>query len=321
MFTNATILITGGTGSWGIELITQLLLLNPRKIIIFSRNENRQVIMRRNFEDTRLQFNIGDIRDKSALSSACAGVDYVFHLAALKHVPVCEENPLEAIKTNIVGTQNVIEASIKNQVKKVVYVSTDKAADPANTYGMTKALGEKLILCANELSSHTRFLCIRGGNVLGSSGSVLPIFIKQLEEENKIRITDKKMSRYFVTPQQAIKTLLQATELGNGGEIFVMYMNACNILDLAEVLIEYYHKKDVQIIEIGARVGEKTHEVLIAENEIPMATVFNKDLIKIAPSNSNNNNSSVPAILIDTKQKLMTKQEIKELLVEGGFLK
>ena len=321
MFTNATILITGGTGSWGIELITQLLLLNPRKIIIFSRNENRQVIMRRNFEDPRLQFNIGDIRDKNALSSACAGVDYVFHLAALKHVPVCEENPLEAIKTNIVGTQNVIEASIKNQVKKVVYVSTDKAADPANTYGMTKALGEKLILCANELSSHTRFLCIRGGNVLGSSGSVLPIFIKQLEEENKIRITDKKMSRYFVTPQQAIKTLLQATELGNGGEIFVMFMNACNILDLAEVLIEYYHKKDVQIIEIGARVGEKTHEVLIAENEIPMATVFNKDLIKIAPSNSNNNNSSVPAILIDTKQKLMTKQEIKELLVEGGFLK
>ena len=321
MFTNATILITGGTGSWGIELITQLLHLNPKKIIIFSRNENRQVVMRRSIEDTRLQFNIGDIRDKHALSSACTGVDYVFHLAALKHVPVCEENPLEAIKTNIVGTQNVIEASIKNQVKKVIYVSTDKAADPANTYGMTKALGEKLILYANELGSPTRFLCIRGGNVLGSSGSVLPIFIRQLEEENKIRITDKKMTRYFVTPQQAIKTLLQATELGNGGEIFVMHMNACNILDLAEVLVEYYHKKDVQILEIGARVGEKTHEVLIAENEIPMATVFNKDLIKISSSNSTSNNSSIPAILIDTTQRLMTKQEIKELLVEGGFLK
>lgn len=321
VFTNATILITGGTGSWGIELVTQLLLLDPRKVIIFSRNENRQVMMRQNFEDTRLQFSIGDIRDENALSSVCAGVDYVFHLAALKHVPVCEENPLEAIKTNIVGTQNVIEASIKNQVKKVIYVSTDKAADPANTYGMTKALGEKLILGANELGSHTRFLCIRGGNVLGSSGSVLPIFIRQLEEENKIRITDKKMTRYFVTPKQAIKTLLQATELGNGGEIFVMYMNACNILDLAEVLIEYYNKKNVHIIETGARVGEKTHEVLIAENEIPMATVFNKDLIKIAPANSTNKTSSIPSILVDTKQDLMTKQEIKELLVEGGFLK
>lgn len=321
MFTDTSVLITGGTGSWGIELIKQLLLLEPRKIIVFSRNENRQVMMRRNFDDTRLQFYIGDIRDKSALSSACNGVDYVFHLAALKHVPVCEENPLEAIKTNIVGTQNVIEASIKNQVKKVIYVSTDKAADPANTYGMTKALGEKLILHANEMDSSTRFLCIRGGNVLGSSGSVLPIFIKQLEEENQIRITDKRMTRYFVTPQQAIKTLLQATELGNGGEIFVMHMNACSILDLAEVLIEYYHKEDVRILEIGARVGEKTHEVLIAENEIPMATVFNKDLIKITTPNSTNENSSVPAVLIDTKQKLMTKQEIKELLVEGGFLK
>lgn len=321
VFTDATILITGGTGSWGIELVTQLLLLDPRKVIIFSRNENRQVMMRQNFEDTRLQFSIGDIRDENSLSSACVGVDYVFHLAALKHVPVCEENPLEAIKTNIVGTQNVIETSIKNQVKKVIYVSTDKAADPANTYGMTKALGEKLILGANELGSLTRFLCIRGGNVLGSSGSVLPIFMRQLEEENKIRITDKKMTRYFVTPKQAIKTLLQATELGNGGEIFVMYMNACNILDLAEVLIEYYNKKNVHILEIGARVGEKTHEVLIAENEISMATVFNKDLIKIAPVNSTNKTSSIPSILVDTKQNLMTKQEIKELLVEGGFLK
>lgn len=321
MFTNSTILITGGTGSWGIELINQLLSLNPRKITIFSRNENRQVIMRRNFEDTRLQFCIGDIRDRDAVNLACAGVDYVFHLAALKHVTVCEENPIEAFKTNILGTYNVIEAATNNKVKKVIYVSTDKAADPANTYGMTKALGEKLIIHASETSSDTTFLCIRGGNVLGSSGSVLPLFMKQLEEQNQISITDKRMTRYFVTPHQAIKTLLQAAELGKGGEVFVMHMNACKILDLAEVLIDHLQKKDVNIVEIGARNGEKLHEVLVAQNEEHLASVFNEDLIRISYATPQVVKSPIPAVLLNTQQRLLTKQEIKDLLVEGGFLK
>lgn len=320
MFTNSTILVTGGTGSWGIELIRQLLALQPKKIIIFSRNENRQVLMRRNFEDTRLHFCIGDIRDKNAVSLACLGVDFVFHLAALKHVPVCEENPLEAIKTNVIGTHNIIEASIENNIKKVIYVSTDKAADPANTYGMTKALGEKLIIQANEANSNTSFLCIRGGNVLGSSGSVLPLFMKQLEEKNQINITDKRMTRYFVTPQHAIKTLLQAAEFGTGGEIFVMYMSACKIIDLAEVLIEHLQKKNVVVNEIGARRGEKIHEVLIAEAEESFATVFNKDLICIS-SKRNDDTMQIPKILLDTKKNLMTKKEIRNLLIDGGFLK
>lgn len=321
MFTNSTILITGGTGSWGNELVKQLLSMHPKKILIFSRNEDRQVVMRRTFPDTRIQFCIGDIRDRDAVSTACSGVDYVFHLAALKHVPVCEDNPIEAFKTNVLGTYNVIEASIENNVKKVIYVSTDKAADPANTYGMTKALGEKLILHANQKNSKTNFLCIRGGNVLGSSGSVLPLFIKQLEEQNHIIITDKRMTRYFVTPQHAIKTLLQAAELGTGGEVFVMHMNACKIIDLAEVLIDYFQKKDVDIIEIGARNGEKMHEVLIAQNEEPLATVFNNDLILISPTNSSQEKAPLPTVLLDTKQRLMTKKEIKELLTSGGFLK
>lgn len=321
MFTNSTILVTGGTGSWGIELIKQLLSLHPKRITILSRNENRQVLMRRNFEDSRLHFCIGDIRDRDTVNSACSEVDYIFHLAALKHVSVCEENPIEAFKTNVLGTYNIIEASIINKVKKVIYVSTDKAADPANTYGMTKALGEKLIIHASEKNSHTKFLCLRGGNVIGSSGSVLPLFIKQLEKQNRISITDKRMTRYFVTPEHAIKTLLQVAELGIGGKIFVMNMNACNILDLAEVLIDQLQKKDVDIVEIGARRGEKLHEVLIAENEAPLASIFNKDLIQISLSSPSGDTTFIPPILSDTNQGLMTKEEIKQLLHEAGFIK
>jgi UDP-N-acetylglucosamine 4,6-dehydratase len=320
VFTNSTILVTGGTGSWGIELIRQLISLSPRKIIVLSRNENSQVLMRRICDDEKLHFCIGDIRDREAISKACNGVDYVFHLAALKHVSICEENPLEAIKTNVIGTRNVIEASIENRVKKVIYVSTDKAADPANTYGLTKALGEKLITHANEMNSVTSFLCVRGGNVLGSSGSVLPLFMKQIAENNQIIITDKRMTRYFVTPQHAIKVLLQAAELGTGGEVFVMHMDACKILDLAEVLIEHSGKKDINIIEIGARQGEKIHEVLIAKNEEQMSSVYNENLIRISPNTSITKEFPLPSVLTDSKQKLMTKKEIKELLTHGGFL-
>ncbi|MGE6489022.1 polysaccharide biosynthesis protein [Paenisporosarcina sp. NPDC076898] len=320
MYTNSTILVTGGTGSWGMELIRQLLRYNPRKIIVFSRNENSQVLMRREFEDSRLNFCIGDIRDREALSTACKSTDIVFHLAALKHVPICEDHPLESIKTNIIGTQNVIEASIENNVRKVIYVSTDKAADPVNSYGMTKALGEKLIIHANQKDSATKFICVRGGNVLGSSGSVIPLFKQQIKEKNHVLITDKKMTRYFVTPQSAIETLLKASELGNGGEIYVMHMDACKILDLAEVLIERYGNEDTKIIEVGARPGEKIHEVLIGKNEEEIAKVYDKDLIIISPTISKKLSGQLPSILTDTTRKLLNKTEVKDLLTIGGFL-
>ncbi|CAM3043560.1 polysaccharide biosynthesis protein [Filibacter tadaridae] len=324
MFTNTVILVTGGTGSWGIELVRQLLTHNPKKIIILSRNENSQVQMRRDIKDKRLSFFIGDIRDKEALGKAFLGVDFVFHLAALKHVPVCEENPLEALKTNVIGTQNVIEASIENHVKKVIYVSTDKAANPVNSYGMTKALGERLIIHANESSTVTKFLCVRGGNVLGSSGSVLPLFKKQIIEQKQVQITDKRMTRYFITPQKAIKTLLKATILGKGGEIFVMHMDACNILDLAQVLIDHYGKGEIKIVEIGVRRGEKIHEVLIGSLEKDSAVVYDEDLIVIFPDSTNQEKSQLPVGLTTIKsgleRPLMTKDEIRELLVEGGLL-
>lgn len=320
MYNNSVILVTGGTGSWGTELIRQLLNHCPQKIIIFSRNENSQVLMRREIDDPRLSFCIGDIRDKDALFVASKGVDFLFHLAALKHVPICEENPLEAFKTNVMGTQNVIEASIINSVKKVIYVSTDKAADPVNSYGMTKALGEKLIIDANLVDSTTKFICVRGGNVLGSSGSVIPLFKQQIVEKNEIHITDKRMTRYFVTPQNAIKILLKATQLGSGGEIFVMHMDACKILDLAEVLIERYGRDNTKIIEVGARKGEKIHEVLIGVYEEDLAKVYDEDLIIISAHSKDLNNLPIPSILTNTTRKLLDKNEIKNLLKMGGFL-
>lgn len=315
------VLVTGGTGSWGTELIHQLLSLHPQKIIVFSRNENNQVQMRREIEDPRLHFFIGDIRDKDTLMQACTGVDFIFHLAALKHVPVCEDNPLEAIKTNVIGTQNVIEAAIINGVKKVIYVSTDKAADPVNTYGMAKALGEKLILHANQLDEQTKFLCVRGGNVLGSSGSVLPLFKKQIEEKNEILITDKRMTRYFVTPKQAIQSLIKAASFGKGGEIFILRMKACRIIDLAEILIEYNGKANIKMTEIGARPGEKIEEVLVGDYEKEGTFVYDQDLLVILPVHERK--TAFPLIyesyLTDSKD-LMSKEEVKKLLINGGFL-
>lgn len=326
MLNKAVILVTGGTGSWGYELIHQLLSLNPKKIIVFSRNENSQVQMRRDIDDPRLSFCIGDIREKESLVSALKDVDYVFHLAALKHVPICEIQPLEALKTNVTGTQNVIEAARENGVKKVINVSTDKAADPANFYGMTKALGEKLMVHANQLNSDTKFICVRGGNVLGTSGSVLHLFMNQIKEKSQINITDKRMTRFFLNPQHTMKLLLKAANDGKGGEIFVMNSPACRIIDLAEVLIEE-NGKDVCILESGSRPGEKLHEVLISDNEIDQTVVYNEDYFIVLPTvdipglrQSYSNCKPIKTKSYSSNDILMTKAEIKQMLIEGHFL-
>ncbi|MDF2645367.1 MAG: UDP-N-acetylglucosamine 4,6-dehydratase [Paenibacillus sp.] len=327
MFSNTRVLITGGTGSWGHELVCQLMPMGPKEIIIFSRNESSQVAMKRSYHDPRLSFCIGDIRDKEALMKACKGVDYVFHLAALKHVPVCEDQPYEALKTNVIGTQNVIEAAIENDVKKVVYVSTDKAANPSNFYGMTKAIGEKLIIYANLLHSNTTFVCVRGGNVLGTSESVIHIFMKQIKEQNRIGITDKRMTRFFLTMQDAIKLLFKATADSRGGEIFVMAMPTCKILDLANVLIESLGRTDVAIEEIGIRPGEKIHEILFSEFEGQNTVVYNDDYFVILPTLNlpevNEWYAQYPYVdtpAYDSNQSLMTEEGIKELLIKGRFL-
>ncbi|UOY87227.1 polysaccharide biosynthesis protein [Bacillus glycinifermentans] len=328
MFKNARILITGGTGSWGTELTKKLLLYKPKEIRIFSRNEFTQIGMQREFNHhPSLTFIIGDVRDYLSLESACQDIDYIFHLAALKHVPICEEQPDEALKTNVVGTQNVIRAALAHRVKKVIDVSTDKAADPVNFYGMTKALGERLMIRANDYSGHTDFVCIRGGNVLGTNGSVVPLFKRFIQKGEDLTLTSKEMTRFFLTVGEAIDLLLKASEEALGGEIFVMKMKACNILDLAEVLIEQMGSS-VGIKEIGIRPGEKLHEVLVSDHEVPYTYLFDSEHYVILPSHPSEKLArhyrTYPKATFEKYQSndlLMTKPEIAELLREGGFIK
>jgi UDP-N-acetylglucosamine 4,6-dehydratase len=328
MFEGRRILITGGTGSWGQELTRKLLQCNPKEIRIFSRNEHAQVNMQRNFPDhPSLKFIIGDVRDYQAVLEACNGMDYVFHLAALKHVPICEFQPEEALKTNVMGTENVIRASIKQGVRKVIDVSTDKAVDPINFYGMTKAFGEKLMIRANERSETTRFVCIRGGNVLGTNGSVVPFFKKQILEGKTITLTSKEMTRFFLTISEAIELLLKAAQVAIGGETFVMKMNACRILDLADVLKNGLTTKSISIKEIGIRPGEKLHEVLVSNYESIHTYQYNDQYFVILPSHPSpilyDHYKSLEQVTFQRYQSnssLMSQEEIEQMLRKGGFL-
>ena len=327
MFENATILITGGTGSWGQELTRYLLNKRPKEVRIFSRNEYRQVMMRREFEGIpQLTFLIGDVRDYEAVYEACRDVDYVFHLAALKHVPVCEIQPSEALKTNVQGTENVIRASIERKVRKVIDVSTDKAVDPINFYGMTKAIGEKLMIHANSISPDTRFVCIRGGNVLGTNGSVVPLFKEQILEGKDVTITSFKMTRFFLTVTEAIELLIQAATEAIGGETFVMRMPSCRIIDLVLVLGKSLGKP-VRMKEVGIRIGEKLHEVLISSSEAASTYHYNKKYDVILPPHTSTLHhqkyktlSKVSYSHFSSDQQLMKEEELVALLKKGNFI-
>lgn len=320
-----TILITGGTGSWGTELARQLLRGNPKEIRVFSRNESLQVKMRQAVRDPRLQFRIGDIRDERETSLACQGVDDVYHLAALKHVPVCEEQPDGALKTNVIGTRNVIDAAIENGVRRVLYVSTDKASSPANTYGLTKAIAEKLVLHADSRSS-TRFACLRSGNVLGSAGSVVPIFAEQLAKGQDLSVTDPRMTRFFLTLGEAVETLMLAMEHCLGGEIFVTKMPSCKITDLAQVLIDHSGQDGVKLKQIGIRPGEKLHETLITEQESGSVVDRNERYFVLLPASSVGARSceQFPAAPWSggyrSEDAVISKTAIAQLLRKGGFL-
>lgn len=326
MFDNARILITGGTGSWG-QTLTRLLLerYDVKEIIIFSRGELQQVLMQRKFKNAKIKYVIGDVRDYEAVRFATKNVDYIFHMAALKHVPICEDHPQEAIKTNITGTTNIVNAAIENRVKKVIDVSTDKAVEPVNLYGMTKSVGEKLIIQANDLSDYTKFVCIRGGNVMGSNGSVIPFFIEQIKAGGPITITDLEMTRFFLTLEEAINLLFKATEDSIGGETFVMNMPACYIRDIAEILTEVYGK--VEICEIGGRPGEKLDEMLISKHESMLSYCYDENYFVILPSNANNelkekykNLKKFPHQEFSSKTFIMNNNEIKEMLQKGKFI-
>jgi UDP-N-acetylglucosamine 4,6-dehydratase/5-epimerase len=328
LFTNQIILVTGGTGSWGHELVKQLLTYNPKEIRIFSRNESNQFAMKQEFDQNPLlHFIIGDIKEKDSLIEACQDVDYIFHLAALKHVPVCEEQPIEALKSNVMGTQNVIDAAIHHNVKKVIYISTDKASDPSNFYGLSKAMGERLIIHANTLNTNTKFVCIRGGNVLGTNGSVIHVFKRQIQEKGKIGITDVRMTRFFLTVKDAIKLLFKATFESVGGEIFVMKMPACRIIDLAQVLIEASNKENVKIETLGIRPGEKIHELLLSAYESTMTVAYDEEYFVILPPININGlkehyaqYSPVNLESYNSSTGLISKEEINEMLMKGGFI-
>ena len=320
MFNNATILSTGGSGSWGNEITKQLLEFAPKEIRIFSRGEIKQVEMERKFVNPKLKFIIGDIRDFDATNKACQGADYVIHCAALKHVPICEEYPNEAIKTNIVGTNNIITAAIANNVVKVIDVSSDKAVVPINQYGMTKAIGEKLILNADKESKFTRFSVIRGGNALGSNGSVVPHFLNQIAKDNKVDLTDERMTRYFLTLPEAVRLVLAATESQICGGIFVMKMPSFKIIDIAKVLIELNGKKDAKINVVGIRPGEKIHEVLVSQYEAPNTYVHSDQYYLIHHKEFNYLTKVNFEEYTSNSNLLSNKEDIIELLNKGNFI-
>jgi UDP-N-acetylglucosamine 4,6-dehydratase/5-epimerase len=261
---NSSILITGGTGSFGQAITKKLLESNVRRVAIFSRDELKQLEIRKELKDDRLRFFVGDIRDSQRLDIALHGVDYVVHAAALKQVDTGEYNPMEFVKTNVLGSQNVIDACIRNGVKRVVALSTDKASSPINLYGATKLTADKLFSAANNYSQAygTTFSVVRYGNVMGSRGSVVPFFMKLINEGKKLPITDERMTRFWISLEQAVDFVLESFKIMQGGELYVPRIPSMKITDLAFAMDE-----NAQLEVIGIRPGEKLHEEMISPDD------------------------------------------------------
>ena len=331
MFEGKKILITGGTGSLGQALTKRLLTLKVDTVRIYSRNENKQIMMESEFHDDRLRFLIGDIRDLTRLERAMEDVDIVFHAAALKHVPVIEYNPFEAIKTNVIGSQNVIDACLHENVEIAVGVGTDKAVSPLNTYGATKLLMEKLFVTAsNYLSSEkhkTKFIALRYGNVLGSSGSVVPKLINQIQNKEKITITDPCMTRFSITMDEALDFILNATINGRGSEIFIPKLRAYSITDLKQALVELI--EDTGERKIPIRPGEKIHEILINSDEIRTTWETDSNYVLLSPMLTDEEIKRHYPNLTKTKSlkqyssdlvEKIPKDEIKQIMRKSGIV-
>jgi UDP-N-acetylglucosamine 4,6-dehydratase len=280
-WSNKVVLVTGGTGSFGKMMLNVMLReYHPAKLIVFSRDELKQHDMRMaGFDDPCLRYFIGDVRDEQRLRRAFHGVDIVIHAAALKQVPACEYNPMEAIKTNILGSSNVIDAALDTGVTHVLALSTDKAVNPVNLYGATKLCGEKLFVQSNAYAGGmtTRFSCVRYGNVVGSRGSVIPVFLKQ-RQNGKVTITDARMTRFWITLEQGVRFVIRCIEQMHGGEVFVPKIPSMSIMDLAKAVAP---NTDIDIV--GIRPGEKLHEVLIAEDEA-RSTIEMEDMFVVQPA-------------------------------------
>ena len=271
IFNNKTLLITGGTGSFGNAVAKKFLDSSIGEIRILSRDEKKQDDMRKKYKNNKLKFYIGDVRDYSSVNNAMSGVDYIFHSAALKQVPSCEFHPMEAVKTNIIGTDNVLEAAIQNKVKKVICLSTDKAVYPINAMGISKALMEKVIVAKSRNSDSTIICGTRYGNVMASRGSVIPLFTNQIITGRPITATNLEMTRFMMTLEEAVELVLFAFSNGKPGDIFVQKSPAATIKVLAEALTAMLNKPDHEIKIIGTRHGEKKYEVLLSKEEMAQA--------------------------------------------------
>ena len=316
-----TILVTGGTGTFGQKFIDVMLKeIHPAKLIVFSRDELKQYEMRMGgFDHPSLRYFIGDVRDLERLRRAMNGVDIVVHAAALKQVPACEYNPMEAVKTNILGSSNVIEAALDMGVKKVLALSTDKAVNPVNLYGATKLAAEKLFVQSNAYAAGTatRFSCVRYGNVVGSRGSVVPMFLKQ-RENGKLTITDTRMTRFWIDLEEGVKFVIRCIEQMQGGEVFVPKIPSMTITDLARAVAP-----DAELEVVGIRPGEKLHEVLINEDESRL-TVELDDMFIVQPTTDmwfghEWQNKGLPLAdnfryASDTNPKWLTVEQIREIL-------
>lgn len=327
---NKTFLVTGGTGSFGKTIVSELLKHQPKLVKIYSRGEDKQEQMKYSFrKNPSLRFILGDVRDRDQLSRAMMGVDYVFHAAAQKQVPGTEYNVLEGVKTNVLGAQNVIDTALAAGVKKAIAISTDKAVEPINVMGMTKALQEKLFVHANATlnAKSTAFSCVRYGNVLGSTGSVLPLFLHQLQNKEPLTLTNEEMTRFLITLDEAVQLVLIALADSVGGEIFVPKIPSHSIKDLGETLIEMFPEKKGKIKTVGIRIGEKIHETLMTPDEHARSNIEN-DYFIILPSISNANIQKKYKTLSgklfspyasDTAEKL-SRNELKKILSKNNLI-
>jgi len=299
-YKDKVLLVTGGAGSIGSEITKKVLEYNPAVIRVLDNNETALFELEEELNSDKLRVFYGDVRDKDRLERAFDNVDIIFHAGALKHVPLCEFNPFDAVKTNIIGTQNVLDVALDRDVEKVIFVSTDKAVNPINVMGATKLLAERLTISANHYTGdkETVFSCVRFGNVLNSRGSVIPVFKNQIKNGGPVKITDKDMTRFIMGIPEAVELILKAGQKADGGEIFILKMPATNIMDLAEVMIEnlaniYNHNpEEIGIEIIGKRVGEKMYEELMTADESHYA-VDDGELFILNSNNQENLNNTM----------------------------
>ena len=324
---NKSILITGGTGSFGKYFVQKIMRnFNPKRLVIFSRDELKQYDMSRELNEKKnkfIRFFLGDVRDKERLQMAFKGIDVVIHAAALKQVEAAEYNPYECIQTNIIGSQNVINASLYNNVKKVIFISTDKATNPINLYGATKLAAEKLFISANNIKGKNSsiFSVVRYGNVIGSRGSVIPIFLKCKNSKNKIvPITHKSMTRFIITLENGVNFVLSSLGLMNGGEIFVPKIPSLKIIDLAKAIVPNH-----KIKYVGIRSGEKLHELLLSEDESSQVMESKDRYIINSPFVKTKNNPKLKlkkvlnsfAYSSELKDSLLNPKEVKKIYIDN----